>query len=129
MGCNAMARHTILILIIALTLAACLPQPTPTPPPATPVPTATPTVPPTWLLDCKVDKCPVFVATGVNDSGYPLIALNTGVYFVLGDRIQFHFPCIEADGGTVWCEVYRDADGNYYPAGRYIRRDKLARVY
>ena len=85
--------------------------------------------PPTWLLECKQSKCPVFIAAGTNDGGMPIIAINSGTYFELGDRAQFFYPCIVADGGTTWCEVYRDAEGNVYPADRYVRRDKLARVW
>ena len=121
-GANRM-RLT-LIIISVLLLAACLPTPTVAPPTETPVPP-----PPTFLLDCKESKCPVFIAAGTNDGGMPIIAINSGTYFELGDRAQFFYPCIVADGGTTWCEVYRDAEGNIYPADRYVRRDKLARVW
>ena len=117
-----------IILTIVILLAACVP--TPTPPPPTETPTVTPVPPPpTWLLECKQSKCPVFIAAGTNAGGMPIIAINSGTYFELGDRAQFFYPCIVADGGTTWCEVYRDAEGNVYPADRYVRRDKLARVW
>jgi hypothetical protein len=121
---------SIALFVAVLALTSCVPTPTPPPPTSTPVPTVTPTpAPPTWLLQCKVDKCPVMIATGVNDSGAPIITLNSGVHFDEGARIQFFYPCIEADGGNVYCEIYRDGNGNIYPAGRYIARSKLARVY
>ena len=122
-GANRM-RLT-LIIISVLLLAACLPTPTVAPPTETPVPPP----PPTFLLDCKESKCPVFIAAGTNDGGMPIIAINSGTYFELGDRIQFFYPCIVADGGTTWCEVFRDAEGNVFPPDRYVRRDKLARVW
>ena len=117
-------RKLILYIIVLILLTACVPTPTPPPPTDTPVPP-----PPTFLLDCKESKCAVFIAAGTNDAGVPIIGVNSGTYFVEGDRIQFHFPCIVADGGITWCQVYRDADGNFYPAGRYVRRDKLERVW
>ena len=120
---------TLLLVMAAILLVACTtPTPTVAPPTETPIETPVPP-PPTFLLDCKESKCPVFIAAGTNDGGMPIIAINSGTYFELGDRIQFFYPCIVADGGTTWCEVFRDAEGNVYPADRYVRRDKLARVW
>lgn len=125
----------ILAAVLSLTLAACIPTPTPTvviPPTATLAPTPIPVPTPrcsTWLLDIKTDKAAVFVATGYNDSGAPIIGINTGVVFELGTRLEYCYPCPIADGGDSWCEIHRSIDGAIWPAGRYVRRDKLSRVY
>ena len=123
----------LLAVIIAANLAACdIVNPTPPPPPPTDtVEPAPPTeIPlPTWLLECKQTKCPVFITTGDNDSGLPIVAINSGDKFYLGEKVQFHFPCVMADGGDMACEVYRDIDGHIYPPGRYVWRDQLRKVY
>lgn len=121
-----MKKLTLILILLALILSACIVQPPPTPTAVRPTPTPKPA---TWLLQCDVEKCKVFIQTGTNSSGAPIIDLNSGTYFVIGDRVEYIYPCIQADGGTVWCEIYRDQNGNYYPSVRFNRRTDLVKVY
>ena len=127
---------TMLVITIAVILAACNPTPTALPPTVTPAPSETPVPSPTqvpgpntWLLACKQSKCPIFISTGFNDSGLPIVAINSGEKFELDERVEFYYPCLAVDGGDIACEIYRDSGGHIYPRGRYNWRDQLKRVW
>jgi len=125
---------TLLFIMAVILLAACDETPTVAPPEptatATPAPPE-PTPPPiqVWLLECKEEKCPLFAETGVNDSGVPILGINTGTLFYEGYRLLFYYPCQAVDGGEVACEVYKDMEGDIYKEGYWIWKDQLKKVY
>lgn len=125
---------TILIVCMVATSCDLLPTPSSTPTDV-PISTLTPTLPvPTPIavgpiLECKQTKCPIFAQDGVNDSGKPILAVNTGNKFYNGDRIQFYDECRIVDGGDAACEIYRDLQGDVYKRGYWLWRDQLKKVW
>ena len=97
-------------------------------PPVEPPPPPPPPPPDTRLMEVK-ENTAIFRSSGDNDSGLPIVDINTGLRALVGERYQFYYPWAEADGSLTYCEIYRSIDGMVWKRGCYINRDKLKKIY
>ena len=97
-------------------------------PPVEPPPPPPPPPPDTRLMEVK-ENTAIFRSSGDNDSGLPIVDINTGIKANIGERYQFYYPWTEADGGLTYCEIYRSIGSDVWRRGCNINRDKLKKVY